>query len=231
MIVRWLAAIGITLEEDVMADSRYFGTYARFDTEDKRKAADLLGADNLAGDRYDIEFVLGEEESTAWLKSRFGKLVGFLDEKATRQVSLYLAKGWKVEAYLSFVAFTEEPAPGYYWGQVALIAYAPSLEEVMGVFTEKLSDMLGDGVRPQVDLGSGAIDEMIKTKGEWFPKGREKLPEHDKKTSIVKDHRSANDKLIEKSRKGSIGCYVGSWVFLLAVVTLIIYGLKSCGVF
>lgn len=214
-----------------MADTRYFGTYARFETEDKRAAADLLGADNLVGDRYEIEFVLGDEGSTAWLKSRFGKLVGFLDQKATHQVKLYLAKGWKVAAFLSFVAYTEEPEPGYYWGEVALIAYDPSLEEPMGVFMEKLTDMIGDGVRPQVDLGSGAVDELVSTKGEWFPKGRVKLPDHDKKTSVVKDHRSMNDKLIEQSRKGNIGCYVVSWIFLLAVVALIIFGLKSCGLF
>lgn len=214
-----------------MADSRYFGTYARFDTEDKRKAADLLGADNLAGDRYDIEFVLGENDSTAWLKSRFGKLVGYLDDKAAHEVSLCQAKGWKTAAYLSFVAFTEEPEPGVYWGQVAIISYDPSIEDAMKPFLSKLSQMLGDGVRPQVDLGSGAVDQLIQTKGTWFPKGRVEIPKHDKKTSVVKDHRSPNERLIERSRSGNLGCYIASWLFLLMLVALLLFGLHSCGLF
>lgn len=214
-----------------MADKRYFGTYARFDTEDKRKAADLLGADNLAGDRYDIEFALGENGTQAWLKNRFGKRVGFLDEASSHSVRLCQAKGWSVSAYLSFVAFTEEPKPGIYWGQVAIISFDPSLEEVMAPFAKSVSHLLGEGIRPQIDLGSSAVDEIIDTKGTWVPKGRVKVPSHDKKTSIVKDQRSVNDKIVEQARKGNIGCYIVSWAVLLGIVALVIYGLYSCGVF
>ena len=45
-----------TKEEDTFMD-QYFGTYHRFETSSKKDAALLLGADNLVGDMYDIEFV------------------------------------------------------------------------------------------------------------------------------------------------------------------------------
>ena len=62
-----------------MADIPYFGTYARFDTASKKDAAVLLGADNLVGDVFDIEFVTEDGVRTAWMKNRFGAMVGFFE--------------------------------------------------------------------------------------------------------------------------------------------------------
>ena len=41
-------------------ETTYTGFYARFDTPSKKDAAVLLGADNLVGDLFDVEFVTEE---------------------------------------------------------------------------------------------------------------------------------------------------------------------------
>jgi hypothetical protein len=214
-----------------MAETPYFGRYYTFETVDKKAAADLLGANNLVGDRYTIEFEDTDEGTRAWLVNRFEDRVGYLDDSAIHQVRLAQARGWTTAAYLSFVAYSEQPEPGHYWGQVALIAYDPKYDDEMQVFLKAVVEAMAGGARPKIDLGSTAFKQLIDSKGTWFPKDRQKMPSHDKQTAIIKDHRSANDRLVEASRKGNAGCYIASWAFLLAVVAGIAFGLHSCGMF
>ena len=68
-----------------MQAERYFGTYARFDTLSKKDAAILLGADNPIGDVFEIVFQTDNGVSTAWMKNRFGALIGFLDAELSRR--------------------------------------------------------------------------------------------------------------------------------------------------
>ena len=71
-----------------MQAERYFGTYARFNTLSKKDAAILLGADNPIGDVFEIVFQTDNGVSTAWMKNRFGALIGFLDAELSRQLSI-----------------------------------------------------------------------------------------------------------------------------------------------
>ena len=106
-----------------MADFPYYGTYARFDTLEKKDGATLMNADSIVGDRYEIEIARENGARRAWLKNRFGARVGFFDEATTHELSLCEAKGWTLVGILSFAAFSEMPEPGVYWGQAAIIAY------------------------------------------------------------------------------------------------------------
>ena len=85
----------------------------------------LLGADNLVGDVFNIEFITEEGVRTAWMKNRFGALVGFFEPGTARELSLCEAKGFKLQALLSFIAYSESPDPGRYWGEAALVCYDP----------------------------------------------------------------------------------------------------------
>lgn len=48
---------------------------------------------------------------------------------------------------------------------------------------------------------------------------------------MLKDHLSFNEKMIEKARQRNMGCMVVGWAFLLIVVALIVFALKSSGLF
>lgn len=87
---------------------------------------------------------------------------------------------------------------------------------------------MGEGVRVKVDLGPDAVQHIVSSNGEWLPSQTVPMPKVDKGTAILKKHRSINDKLIAQGRSGNKGCYFASWIVLLAVVTLVIFGLKSC---
>ena len=212
-------------------DTVYTGFYARFDTPSKKDAAVLLGADNLVGDLFDIEFVTEDGTSVAWMRNRFGDRVAFFDANITRRLRILHARDWKIKALLSFVAFTDSPEPGEYWGEAAILCFSSEHEQVFTTFAENVSHRLMEGIRPEVDLGEQGIKQILDSNGTWSPAKTIPLPAKKPGTVIMKGRRKMSEKLIEQGRKGNKGCYVVSWAFLLAMVALALFGLKSCGLF
>lgn len=214
-----------------MQADHYYGSYARFETASKREAAALLGADNLVGDAFDIVFETENGTSVAWMKNRFGGMIGFFDPELSRQLKILSTRGWSLHAVLSFVAYSDTPKPGYYWGQAAIICYDKKYEHAFDIFTETVGKRLADGIRPDIALGEQGVGKVVESDGSWTPKDRVKLPSKEEGTVIVKDCRKLSEKLIEQSRKGNKGCYLASWAFLLILVAVALFALKSCGVF
>ena len=213
-----------------MSDIPYFGTYARFDTASKKDAAVLLGADNLVGDVFDIEFVTENGVRTAWMKNRFGAMIGFFEPDVSRELSLYEAKGYELRALLSFIAYSEMPDPGEYWGEAALICYDPKDAEAFECFTGNIAARMAEGIRPEVQLGEQGYAKVIESKGTWKPTKTVPFPDKKAGVALLKTRRSVSEKMIEQGRKGNKGCYIVSWVFLLALVAGVLFGLKSCGI-
>ncbi len=214
-----------------MATSDYFGSYARFETVSKKEAAVLVGADNLVGDVYGIVFLVEEGVKIAWLKNRFDKFVGHFDAEVSRRLSLCEAHDMELNAVLSFVAYTESPEPGHYWGEMALVCYTRKNKDAFDAFVRNLAVRIGNGVRPDVDLGEQGVSQVIESGGEWTPAKLIPLPKRSAGTAMIKSRRSASERMIEQARKGNKGCYVLSWAMILAAVAAAIFGLKACGVF
>lgn len=209
-----------------MAD--YFGTYAKFQVASKSDAGLLLGADNMVGDVYDVSLELVDGVHKAWLDNRFGQRIGYFDEKTSRKLGLLSADGLVEKAILSFVAFSNKVDEGSYWGEAALICYKPAYASEFDTFIEGVSKKIGDDVRPKIDFDREGVDKVIESGGQWTPTQSVSLPENNKDMAVIKRRRSVTDKLVEQGRAGNKGCYVASWVVLLAVVALIVFGLKSC---
>lgn len=209
----------------------YYGSFARFETASKKDAAQLLGADNLVGDVFEIEFCTEDGQRSAWMKNRFGALVGFFGQQDSRQLSLCEARGWKLHALLSFVAYSESPEPGHYWGESALICFDPAESESFDVFLAGIAKRMAEGVRPDVDLGDQGVAKVLESKGLWSPTKLVPLPNREQGTALLKRRRSMSEKAVEQARKGNKGCYFVSWLMLLAAVAGILFALKSCGMF
>lgn len=214
-----------------MSSIGFYGTYARFVTPDKRDATGFLSADNVIGDSFTIEMDYSDGERTAYIVNPFGKRMGTIEEKIASKIDICDAKGWKTVALLALVAYTEEPAPGYYWGEVAIISYDPKYEEPFENFIAQFSKKLGNGIRGDLKIGPQSLKEIVNTNGSWFPTARKPLPEKKKGTAFVKTERSSTERLVDQARKGNKGCMVISWIFILAAVALIVFGLHSCGLF
>lgn len=202
---------------------RYFGSYQRLDCDSKKDGSLLLGADNIVGDLYEIVF----EGETAWAKNRFGAKVGHFSIDFSRQLRILNARDWKLSARLALVAYSSEPEPGEYWAEMAVICYEPAYSQAVEAFSETVSSMLAEGIRPEIDLGEQAISKVIESNGTWRPEMRADKPSKDSRTVIMKSQRKMSEALIEKGRAGNIGCYAVSIAFIIAVIAAVIFLVKT----
>lgn len=216
-------------------DMGYAGSYELFQTSSKKEASQLLSADNIVGDRFSIEFKTDGTNTIAWMKNKFGALVAFFSPEVSRQLQIHQARGWRITALLSFVAYTDAPSEGY-WGEAVLFAYDP-LRHAQAIenFISTIGEMLADSIRPDVKLSNDGLAHVISSNGNWKPTARIPLPKKEKGMAILKRRRSISEKLIEQGRKGNKGCYAISWIFIavliIAVIAGVYFGLRALGVF
>ena len=203
-------------------DSSYEGFYGRFDTPSKKTGALLMGADYLVGDDFTVEFRTEGGRVVAWLRNKFDAEVGFMDVDASRKLQLANARGQKIRALLSFVAYSDMPDPGVYWGEVAFICFNPAYAEEMDAFADRVAARMADGVRPNIDLGSAAVKKIF-DEPEWVPTDTVPLPKKETGMAVLKDRQSISEKMIEQGRGGNKGCYAVSWVFIIVVVLVVAF--------
>ncbi len=208
----------------------YEGFYARFETISKKDAGILMGADTLVGDEFTTRFDK-ENPSIAYIENKFGKTVGYFEEQTSRQIKLYEARGWSIRILLAFLAYSDHPEPGCYWGQMAILAYPKECEEFFTQFVSRVSKSLCDGKRIDVNIGQQGIKSLVDSNGSWFTNATLKKPDLDTGTVMMKSSRSLSEKAVELGRDGNKGCYVVSWIFIIGLVVLLFLGLRSCGVF
>ena len=206
-----------------MEDNRFFGAYASFLAADKPSGELLQGADYIIGDTLDIEFrtedgTVSPTGEVAWVKNRFGGYAGYLDEDASHKLRICAARGWTLRALLSFVAFTDSPEPGFYWGQVALLCFDPMFADIFDAWTAALASKFAEGARVHVALNTADVDKLIASGGTWVPAARADIPMPEQgKTAILKKTRSFSDRMVEQGRERRPGCMIIGWVFNIAL--------------
>lgn len=205
----------------------YFGAYETFDTASKDMGGALMGGDNAVGDVYTIDLEMGEDGHRAWLVNQFGKRTGFFSPGFSRKLGVLAAEGLELRAVLSYVAFSNEPEPGHYWGDAAVIAYSPAYAAAFEKFIAHVSERMGDGVRTKVDFESEGVQRIIASDGTWIPKQTVPMPSKTKGSVILRSRKSMTDKMVEAGRARKSGCYVVSWLFIIAVVALIAWGVYA----
>lgn len=182
----------------------------------------MMGADDLVGNAYSISMEVQDGRMVAWISNKFGAKRAFLDEEASQEIQLAQARGQEVRALLSFVAYTDAPEPGFYWGEVAVFCFDPSVSQPVEAFIKRIGERLAEGVRPRIDLGSEAIRKMLDDPN-WMPSETVPLPKKEVGMAILKQHQSLGDKMVEQGRARNKGCYVVSWLFILVIVAFLVY--------
>lgn len=205
----------------------YEGYYARFDTPDKTIGALMMGADDLVGDCYDVAFKVEDGASVAWVSNKFGAERGFFDAETSRRIQIAQGRGDTVAVLLSFLAYSDTPEPGEYWGEMAVICYSSADVDVMEGYVKRISALLAEGKRPDIDLNAKTVQQLFEDP-EWVPTGRIPLPDRKKKGfALLKDHRTASERAIEQGRAGNKGCYVVSYLFIIVIVVAVVAGILA----
>ena len=207
-------------------DQVFEGFYARFDTADKAQGNMLMGPDHIVGDDYEVFFKTEEGRVVAWVRNKFGAETGYFDVDTSRRLQLANARDQVIRAVLSFVAYSDEPDPGLYWGQMALFCFAPRYADEMNAFVDRVAEKIAEGIRPSINLGSQAVAKILEQPG-WLPNDTMPLPQKENGMAVLKDHRTMSEKVIEQGRAGNKGCYAVSIAFIVIVVLAAIYGLYN----
>ena len=213
-----------------VSNHSYSGFYCNFDTRSKKEGSMLMGADSLVGDELKVSFKTDNGQVTVWLHNKFDAEVGFLDIDASRKLQIANARDLKIRAVLSFVAYSDEPDPGHYWGQVAIFIYNPAYEETFDVFVNNCKSSIANNTRPNIDLGNQAVQKLFEDRN-WLPKETVSLPKNESGFAILKSQQKYSEKLIEMGRAKNKGCYVVSWLFIILVIAGIVFGLHLLGLF
>ncbi len=210
-----------------MPSNLYQGFYCQFLTEDKKVGAQLMGADDLIGDLFEVRMVRDDADPVACIFNRFDKKTGYFDADITYKLQLCIARGMHISAILSGVCFSDTPDPGHYWGEVAILAYTDREKSAFDTFRSHVQTMLMDGTRVAVDLSEDSIASLIDSKGEWTPTDRVSPLKLEHGDVLLKSHRTFNEKMIELARQRKPGCMIIGWLFIIIVVTLIVILFKQ----
>ena len=200
----------------------YEGFYARFETADKAQGSMLMGPDHIVGDDYEVFFKTDGDKVVAWVKNKFGAESGFFDPDVSRKLRLAKAREQTIRAVLSYVAYSDEPDPGLYWGQMALFCFSPRYAEEMNGFVDRVAAKIAEGTRPAINLGSQAVTRILEEK-DWIPNETMPLPQKEVGMAVLKDHQTMSEKMIEQGRARNKGCYFVSYLFIAVVVVAIAY--------
>ena len=207
-------------------DWSYDGFYAQFETPSKKIGSMLMGPDNIVGADYEYEFRNENGRAVVWINNKFGAEVGFLDAEGSRKVQLAHAREMKIRMLLSFVAYSDMPDPGLYWGEMAIFCYNPAYAEEMDAFVDRVRAKMADGARPDINLRSSGVQKIF-DEPDWVPTESVPLPDKAKGMAVLKDHQSMSEKMIEQGRGGNRGCYAVSIAFLVVVVLAAVFGIAK----
>ena len=201
----------------------YSARYMKFETESKKSASVLIGSDCLVGDLYTVDFEYTVTGLKMWFINKFNTRCGFTSSPEVQELITLHESGMKFTAVLSFIAFTQDPTPGYYWGEFAVFSYNPTYADKFEGLISRIAKLQQDGIRCNLSIGNLGLEKILSGDDSFTPSGRQNLPSKLPNTVILKSKLSAKDRLIEKGRKRSIGCFISSWAFLLLIVTGVVY--------
>lgn len=209
-----------------MAHSPYFGTYTTFNTDDKKEAGILMGADCIVGDIYDIVVKVEDGRSVPWVQNRFGRIIGHIDDfNAVQNILFAQAKGWELHAILVTVLYSDEPKPGHYWCNIIVMCFDPAYSGAFRTFMKNIGRKVANGTHPTVDLGGQGAQKVIDTDGSWIPNTRVPRFTYRPGTAVVKEGITINERLIELARSRNVGCMVVGWAFIFFLVLLAVFAI------
>lgn len=205
----------------------FYGKYAIAKAASKISGGELLSADNIIGDVYDIVFEQDDGKYKAFTRNRFNKKPCYFVEDVSHETYLLKNKGYRLFGILTLVGFTysDNEEESNYWAEFAIIAFNESDKEMFLPFLEAFNREIDKGNRPTLKFTLEDINN-IKNNDYSILKTKQPLPNKEKGTVFMKTHRKISEKFIEMGREKKLGCYIGSILFLFVIVILILLIMK-----
>lgn len=205
----------------------FYGKYVIAKATSKNSGGELLSADNIVGDVYDIVCEYENGVYKAFIRNRFNQTPCYFNEDVSRETYILKNKGFRLFAILTLVGFTysDDKDNSNYWAEFAVIGFKESDNDVFLPFIEAFTNEIDKGIRPTLDLTNENIKE-IQVGDFSVLSNREPLPKKEKGTVFMKTHRKISEKFIEMGRNKKLGCYLVSILFLFVIVIVVFLIIK-----
>lgn len=205
----------------------FYGKYVIGKATSKISGGELLSADNIIGDVYDIVCEYNNGIYITYARNRFNKKPCYFDEDVSRETYILKNKGFRLFAILTLVGFTysDDEENSNYWAEFALIGFKESDNDIFLPFVEAFTNEIDKGVRPTLDFSNENIKE-IQDGNYSVLNSKQPLPKKEKGTVFMKTHRKISEKFIEMGRKKKLGCYLVSILFLFVIVIVVFLIIK-----
>lgn len=205
----------------------FYGKYVIAKATSKISGGELLSADNIVGDVYDIVFEYKDGIYKAFARNRFNKTPCYFEEDVSRETYILKIKGFRLFGILTLVGFTYSDDEEYsnYWAEFALIGFKESDNDIFLPFMEAFTNEIDKGIRPLLDFTNENIKE-IQDGNYSVLNNKQPLPIKEKGTVFMKTHRKISEKFIEMGREKKLGCYLLSILFLFVIVIVVFLIIK-----
>lgn len=192
--------------------------YTIANPKDKRQAAQLTSSNSLCGNRFSLK--VNSKSPVVTIKNKFDYAVAELSEEDSKLIKLWINKDLEVVALLTCVFYCESERK--HSAEFLFLAYPKKHAEAYDNFIETVSSKLTEGNRPDITLDEFERKEIEKSNGNFKITKFLPRPELEKGTVILKNKQTFMEKIIEAGRQKKIGCYIGSILFLLVIIVLIV---------
>lgn len=203
--------------------NNYYGKYKIAYPFDSNSAAKLISADNIIGDIYKVTIDRKDDSHLAYVTNRFKQTPAYFDEETSRELAIAKAKDMNIYAILSIVGFSESENKSQYWAEFAIIGFPKSKKDCFDSFVLNLASSIKNGKRLNIELSDNDFEKVLKTNGDYLPTTKFPFPDKRQGTVFLKKSISLKEKLIEQARNKNIGCSIVGWIFLLLIITGLLY--------
>lgn len=184
----------------------------------KKAAAQLTSSNSLVGNTFSLR--VDTKKNIVKIYNKYNHCVSEIEDEDAKKIILWKNKGLQLVALMSFVAYNS--IEDNHFAEFLILAYPKNYEEAYKNFTDTVSGKLANGSRPDIKLDKFECAEIEKNNGNYKIEKFLPKPKLDKGCAIVKYKQGIMERIIEAGRQKKIGCYIGSILFLLIIIGLIV---------
>jgi len=201
-------------------ESCYRGFYQRFLANSEDGRLFLLGVEGIVGSRINTRALAGERELLALDERVVGRVAG----PEIRELNELESQGWQVECRLVFSIYHSDDKR--FSGEVAWFAYDSQTEaewQAFANFIEGIAFRISFGMHPGLNLDQQQFQRVLKSHGQW-DQTKDVPPEPLPAGALIhKRSRNLSDRLVHSALEHRLGCNIATWIFLAAILLLVIF--------
>jgi len=210
-------------EEQVIypsVEDYYRGFYITFEADGDDGARFIVGFEGIIGSKVKTRPADNRRE----ILGMDNRVVGVVEGRVIKELNKLEQAGWLVECRMALCLYNQQDKA--FSGELVFMAFNNATQPYLKIFESFMANItssLAFGTRPGMELDQQQFEQLLKSRGTWYPTTDIPLPPLTKGTVIHRRRRSMSDWIIFVAYEHRIGCNIATWIFLAAILAVVIY--------